>query len=46
LKFGFEASPIAVSVLLDLIDPAIRCFAHTGSIDGVALPPQMAIGYS
>ena len=46
LEFGFEASPIQVSVLRDLIDPINGCFAHANPIDRAALPPHLPIGYS
>jgi hypothetical protein len=46
LELSFEALPIAVSGLLDLIDLTNGCFAHANPIDRAALPPHLAIGYS
>jgi hypothetical protein len=48
LEFGFEALPIAVSVLLlDLfLDFSDGCFAHADPIDRAALSPHHALGHS
>ena len=46
LELGFEAPPIEVSVLLDLIDLIDRCFAHDEPIDRAACPPHVPIGYT
>jgi hypothetical protein len=46
LELGFEALPIAVSGLIDLIDLINGCVAHASPIDRVAVPPHLPIGYS